>query len=187
MAAVPSDLLAARIHPLQSDTSPASLYWAAERVMTEAVAGTGVDLNAIIRSAHRSPLMQFVPGLGPRKASAALAVLAPAGRVLYRNQLLTRRAVTEKVYQNAAGFIRILPPGGASAVLYPSLHRKGKSRRGDNAVDDPAAYDPLDATRLHPEHIAFVLQARPLLLWQLYRMFTLSCTGVQRCGSGGWF
>ena len=43
--------------------------------MTEVTSEVGVDINALIRLPHVTPLLQFVPGLGPRKARALIGSL----------------------------------------------------------------------------------------------------------------
>ena len=44
--------------------------------MVTAVAQCGVDLNAAVAHPWRAPALQFVPGLGPRKAAVVLSNVA---------------------------------------------------------------------------------------------------------------
>ena len=76
--------------------------------------------------------LQFVAGLGPRKAEEIRRTLQVAGRVLTRNDLYsTIRAMDKKVFTNSAGFIRVRAIGQTSSELHP--------------------LEPLDNTRILPE------------------------------------
>jgi transcription elongation factor SPT6 len=56
--------------------------------MTTATSQVGIDLNAVASCAWLSTPLQFVPGLGPRKASALLrAVMRVGGFVESRAQV----------------------------------------------------------------------------------------------------
>jgi len=75
--------------------------------------------------------LQFVAGLGPRKAEVIRTALTMAGRVLTRNDLSsTIRAMEENVFNNCAGFLRVRGLGQTSLEL---PHQ-----------------EPLDNTRIHP-------------------------------------
>jgi transcription elongation factor SPT6 len=76
--------------------------------------------------------LQFVAGLGPRKAEEIRRTLQMVGRALTRDDLYsTIRAMDEKVFTNSAGFIRVRGIGQTSSDLRHS--------------------EPLDNTRIHPE------------------------------------
>jgi len=98
------------------------------RCLINVVNSVGVDINRVVQHKHASYLLQFVSGLGPRKAAGIISFI-------YRSSgLITVRAELESyleriVYTNCAGFIK---------VLYKYL--KGNE---DNEV--------LDSTRIHPE------------------------------------
>jgi len=75
--------------------------------------------------------LQFVAGLGPRKAEVIRTALAMAGRISTRNDLIsTIRAMEENVFNNCAGFVRVRGIGQTSSEL---------------------PQEPLDNTRIHPE------------------------------------
>ena len=74
-AASLSDYLSSyHLHPLQAEVAPSVLARSAERVMVEASCVVGVNLLEARRRPHQSPILQFIGGLGPRKASALLEV-----------------------------------------------------------------------------------------------------------------
>jgi transcriptional accessory protein Tex/SPT6 len=50
--------------------------------MVTAVAQAGFDVNAAAALPWRQPALQFVPGLGPRKAAVVVKAVARSGNVL---------------------------------------------------------------------------------------------------------
>jgi transcription elongation factor SPT6 len=68
----------------------------------------GVDLNRALQESSVSNLLQFVCGLGPRKAMAILKTLKQANhRVENRSQLVTVCHMAPTVFINCAGFLKI--------------------------------------------------------------------------------
>ncbi|KAJ2474519.1 Transcription elongation factor spt6 [Coemansia sp. RSA 2322] len=124
-AALGPALLKLRLHPAQRDVDQPALLAVIERALINVVAKTGVDVNDLAAHPHKQPLLQYVSGLGPRKAHAILSKIGPdPDRMLEsRNDLITRRLCTRYVFVNCASFLRIRP-----AVL-----------------------DLLDSTRIHPQ------------------------------------
>jgi transcription elongation factor SPT6 len=97
-------------------------------------AGSGVDINLAAQFPHRASTLQFVSGLGPRKAQAMLIKISnQGGRLDSRPDLIQNALCGANVYMNCASFIRI------------RHYHCVKRRRGD------AMYDVLDDTRIHPE------------------------------------
>ena len=115
------------LHPLQSLLSESSFLSAIETVALDYVASSGVYINEIMHREHLAVLLNFVPGLGPVKAHGLCEKIKQiaAGKLSMRGQLIGKRVLGHRVYDNAAGFIRI-----------PFEERES---------------DPLDSTRIHPE------------------------------------
>lgn len=68
----------------------------------------GVDVNAVVANTYSSNLLQFVCGLGPRKAAALIKLLKQTNqRLENRTQLVTACHMGPKVFINCAGFIKI--------------------------------------------------------------------------------
>lgn len=95
----------------------------------------GVDVSEAVTGSHGSWLVRaplaYVCGLGPVRARQLLRDISrrlPEGRLLRRTQL--SKLVPARVYANCASFLRICP------------QRKRPLGEGD----------PLDETRIHPEH-----------------------------------
>lgn len=150
------EILALRLHPMQQDVSSMALLAALERAFAHAVALTGVSLNQAIAHPHRSRTLQFVSGLGPRKASALIDLAKKDDGIVVsredtpsrsrgdydddvddrRSQYLSLQGLLKgqkHVFKNAAGFVKV--------EYY-------------NDVE----IDPLDETRVHPESYVFAWQ-----------------------------
>lgn len=92
----------------------------------------GIDINLAAMHDWLLDTLQFVAGLGPRKAEVIRKMLQMEGRVLTRNDLYsTIRVMEKRVFTNSAGFIRVRGIGQTSSDLPHS--------------------EPLDNTRIHPE------------------------------------
>ena len=146
MASSSKQPLGLPLHPQQGGVPQGILLRALERVMVECAANCGVDINSLVRTPHAEPLLQFVPGLGPRKAKALLETLqaqlraqpdaaavdaaqraAPAPLrgvatlwptpLVSRSALLAKRLMEQTVFNNAAPFLTIPDPALAGAPL----------------------------------------------------------------------
>ena len=105
----------------------------------------GVLINNAIRFKHMQGSLQFVAGLGPRKAKALFERLARRGKLSARRQLadfgVVGELIGDAVYRNCVGFVRILDTFGQ------------EEDDGDDA-GEVVAPDPLDDTRVHPLFLA---------------------------------
>ena len=143
------ELVALPLHPLQSFVRPKELLQAFERTLVDQVCRSGVDVNRALQYDHHFGKLQFVAGLGPRKAQAfRRAARSGAGAddregggygiVTSRRKMAAlfdtknhneKRGSESACFQNAAGFLRV---------------------RATGPLQD-AATNPLDDTRIHPE------------------------------------
>lgn len=126
------DLVSISFHHYQHLLPQDKVLKQLEAALVDFVSMTGVDINEAITDVSLANLLQYVPGLGPRKASQLLKVCnLNGGYVNTREDLLGvneyHPAMGLKVWTNAASF------------LYISY--------------DPAERDSeyLDNTRIHPE------------------------------------
>ncbi|XXG50559.1 hypothetical protein AAC387_Pa02g4549 [Persea americana] len=125
------EILSWKLSPLETFLNPDEKYEMVEQVMIDATNQVGVDINlAASHEWHFAPL-QFVSGLGPRKASALQRALVRAGVVFSRKEIPMNGIIKKKVFINAAGFMRVCRSGLATT----SSH----------------IIDLLDDTRIHPE------------------------------------
>ncbi|KAI8473488.1 MAG: hypothetical protein J3K34DRAFT_518962, partial [Monoraphidium minutum] len=133
------EVLSLRLHAMQDRVAPEDLARAVEKVMVTAMAQCGVDINAAAAHPWRQPALQFVPGLGPRKAGALIKAVARSGNVLESRLELREEAGEEggtrmlgpMVFNNAAPFIRV--------------------RAGEVAALANYEFDAQDDSRIHPE------------------------------------
>jgi transcription elongation factor SPT6 len=118
------------IHPMQRFLPKTRLLRQYERVLCEAVADVGVDVNMACTHDHLLGGLSFVAGMGPRKAANLKQNLARVGgAIASRKSILQKRLLGPIVYNNAAAFLRIRE---IELLANQFLH-------------------PLDNTRLHPD------------------------------------
>jgi transcription elongation factor SPT6 len=95
---------------------------------------SGVDINRCASNVQFSGTLQFVSGLGPRKAQAIISkIMRKGGKLSSRQDLILDQMCSGKIFINCASFIRI------------------KERHFDDKVKVMYTFDPLDDTRIHPE------------------------------------
>ncbi|CAN6843125.1 unnamed protein product [Brassica oleracea] len=124
------EILSWKLHPLENFLQVDEKYGMVEQVMVDITNQVGIDIN--LAASHDwfcSPL-QFISGLGPRKAASLQRSLVRAGSIFVRKDLIMH-GLGKKVFVNAAGFLRI--------------------RRSGLAASSSQFIDLLDDTRIHPE------------------------------------
>ncbi|KRX88353.1 Transcription elongation factor SPT6 [Trichinella pseudospiralis] len=102
------EILSLKFHPSQNMVSKEELIQRITEEFINRVSEVGVDVNRCIEHPYTAPLLQFVCGLGPRKASHLLKILTPEELHLEnRSKLVTHCRMGPKVFMNCAGFIKI--------------------------------------------------------------------------------
>lgn len=125
---------------------------ALRRSMVRSVCTVGVDLNRLMIHANLRPLLQYVGGLGVRKAEALCQAIAKSDDLVLssRLDLLGKELLGRNVFFSASGFLKIRDPdlakGGVSATDIRKRIKRERKRR-----NDISNYEPLDDTRMHPE------------------------------------
>mmetsp|Transcript_9073 Transcript_9073/g.33463 ORF Transcript_9073/g.33463 Transcript_9073/m.33463 type:complete len:1362 (-) Transcript_9073:4213-8298(-) len=122
------DLFYMKIHPLQDMLRRSQLSRWIEQAFIRVVGQVGVDLNRAAMHRHLQSTLQFVSGLGPRKADALIKAVISRGELHTREDL--KDAVEEHIFKNCSGFLRI--------------------QSTKNVEDEAAHFKPLDSTRVHP-------------------------------------
>lgn len=69
----------------------------------------GVDINRCIKHRHLSSPLQFIAGLGPRKAAALIDKIGHELGYLKMRRELFEHFLEKTVYINCIGFIKIHP------------------------------------------------------------------------------
>ncbi|TPX59333.1 hypothetical protein PhCBS80983_g02513 [Powellomyces hirtus] len=125
------DIQNLKLHHLQREISEEKYKWACQKAFINIVNSVGVDINLAAQHPHKSATLQFVAGLGPRKAQAFLSKLSRGSqRFEARAQLIRKSMCGKRVFMNCASFIRV---------------------RARNFAQFEANLDVLDDTRIHPE------------------------------------
>eukprot|EP00761_Pharyngomonas_kirbyi_P013840 gb/GECH01013869.1/.p1 GENE.gb/GECH01013869.1/~~gb/GECH01013869.1/.p1 ORF type:complete len:1508 (+),score=339.15 gb/GECH01013869.1/:1-4524(+) len=127
------DVLNLQLHPLQGMLPSSHLQRTLEWEMVDMVCAVGVDINHVVNHQHAMGMLQFVSGLGPRKAAqmrSLITGIGSQGHVRSRVEL-GKLLNSPRIADNCLGFIRVV------------------SSQDDH---DSMAFDPLDNTRIHPKH-----------------------------------
>jgi transcription elongation factor SPT6 len=126
------EVLSLRLHPMQSILNSEEVYEAIEYVMWMVTNQVGIDINLAASNDWLFAPLQFIAGLGPRKAGTIQRAIQSVGRLRTRKELYAGlRLMGMKVFINSAGFIRVCGSG--------------------QAASGTPTWDPLDNTRIHPE------------------------------------
>ena len=76
LASSPDDeIFALKMHPLQDSLSKERLKECLELELVTRVNDVGVDVNFVLNNPHAASMLNYVCGLGPRKAAALLKVI----------------------------------------------------------------------------------------------------------------
>ncbi|EEE64215.1 transcription elongation factor SPT6 homolog isoform X2 [Oryza sativa Japonica Group] len=126
------EILSWKLHPLEQFLTPDEKYEVVEQIMVDATNQIGFDVNLAASHEWHFSTLQFVAGLGPRKASALQKELLREGSIFSRKDLV--KPLGRKVFMNASGFLRVRRSGGAAASAQ--------------------IIDLLEDTRIHPESYA---------------------------------
>ncbi|KAF8410946.1 hypothetical protein HHK36_003483 [Tetracentron sinense] len=124
------EILSWKIGSLEHFLTPDEKYGMVEQVMVDATNQVGIDINLATSHEWLFAPLQFVSGLGPRKAASLQRSLVRAGAIFTRKDL-TAHGLVKKVFINACGFVRV--------------------RRSGLVATSSQVIDLLDDTRIHPE------------------------------------
>ncbi|KAA8517882.1 hypothetical protein F0562_015329 [Nyssa sinensis] len=125
------EILSWKLSSLESFLTPDEKYVMVEQVMVDVTNQVGLDINLAASHEWIFAPLQFISGLGPRKAASLQRSLVRAGAIFTRKDLLTAHGLGKKVFVNAVGFLRV--------------------RRSGLAASSSQFIDLLDDTRIHPE------------------------------------
>jgi len=120
------ELMCINMHHQQKLIDPYVLVKHLHRELIDTVNAKGCDINDVANHRFRGGQLQFVGGLGPRKAAALRqAILQKGGGSLRkREELITKNILGACVFQNVAGFLLV-----ANLADYGTSHRSlGESR-----------------------------------------------------------
>ncbi|KEP61287.1 UNVERIFIED_CONTAM: transcription elongation factor SPT6 [Hammondia hammondi] len=160
-----NSLLQLRLHPLQKLVPSDRLQSALERVLLTSVGKVGVELKRALRGSTAAlggnptaALLQFVPGLGPRKVARLLGMFKTS-TLLMRSQLCTPNDGSTSDSDGGRGDLDdFYPPHSQSEKRHAQPVGLGRKvymncvsfLRLKNKTSDPESVDALDDTRIHP-------------------------------------
>jgi transcription elongation factor SPT6 len=125
------EILLIKFHPLQDLIDREQLLSMIEKLFISRTNEVGVDLNRCITYPHTSNVLQFVCGLGPRKATHLIKYFKQNNLQLEnRTFLVVNYQMGKCVFSNCAGFIKI---------------NTDAMKQSDSYIEI------LDSTRIHPE------------------------------------
>lgn len=125
------EILSWKLSPFESFLNPDDKFGMVEQVMVDVTNQVGLDINLAISHEWLFSPLQFISGLGPRKAASLQRSLVKASAIYTRKDFLTEHKLGKKVFVNAVGFLRV--------------------RRSGLASSSSQFIDLLDDTRIHPE------------------------------------
>ncbi|ODQ64228.1 hypothetical protein NADFUDRAFT_83784 [Nadsonia fulvescens var. elongata DSM 6958] len=130
-AALGSEISGIPIHAYQHLLPEDLFKTAADSCFVDMVNLVGVDINDAVRDTYISNLLQYISGLGPRKASSMLqGIQSHGGSLSNRTELVTEGITGRNIFINCASFLKI-------------PYDKHTLNKEDTEM--------LDATRIHPE------------------------------------
>ena len=125
-----NNCLSIPLHPLQKMVNKNKLADALEMESIKVTNGVGIEINKAYEFSHLRGMLQFISGLGPRKASYLMDRLLILKGLQMRMQLLTNALIGKKIFINCSAFFKIKTQPDTS---------------------DSKRYNLLDMTRIHPE------------------------------------
>lgn len=128
-------LLYLNFQPLQSNLNKKALKDKFETVILEIVNKKGVDINDCVRHVHKASQLQFISGLGPRKANKLIEQIRISRRPVKKKAEMLGKFLEKNVYNNAIAFLII------NSRISPKT----------NFESDKDEYFWLDFTRIHPD------------------------------------
>ncbi|KAK9462225.1 SH2 domain-containing protein [Lipomyces oligophaga] len=136
-AAMKQDIVSIQFNRLQTLVPEELLREMLDTAFIDTVGMVGVEVNEALKVPYVANLLQFVSGLGPRKASGMLKAIAgsPDGHLQSRYDLVTRHIAGKNIFMNCASFL-----------IIPWEEQGTRSSMYRNEMTDI-----LDSTRIHPE------------------------------------
>ncbi|GAB2282371.1 hypothetical protein Dimus_016917 [Dionaea muscipula] len=124
------EILSWKLNPLEKFLAADEKYEVIEQIMVDVTNQVGLDLNLAISHEWLFAPLQFISGLGPRKAAYLQKSLVRDSAISSRKDLYEDHCLGNNIFENASGFMRV--------------------RRSGLAADGSRSFDLLDDTRIHP-------------------------------------
>ncbi|KAB2010238.1 hypothetical protein ES319_D10G224600v1 [Gossypium barbadense] len=125
------EILSWKLNPMENFLTADEKYGMIEQVLVDVTNQVGLDANLAASHEWLFAPLQFISGLGPRKAASLQRSLVRVGTIFTRKDFLSAHGLDKKVFVNAVAFLRV--------------------RRSGLAANSSQFIDLLDDTRIHPE------------------------------------
>ena len=147
------------LHPMMAQLPEDLLVRGLVSELVDCACRLGIQVTDIMRHAHRSHMLQFVPGLGPRKAASLMRALqsraANQRPIEARRELKDEELLGPTVWHNAAGFLVFdtarqhephKPPGLEGCRIHPEEYDHAQKICFDGVYDEDAEPEETEET-----------------------------------------
>ncbi|MBA0867759.1 hypothetical protein Goshw_003738 [Gossypium schwendimanii] len=125
------EILSWKLNPMENFLTADEKYSMIEQVLVDVANQVGLDVNLAASHEWLFAPLQFISGIGSRKAASLQRSLVRVGTIFSRKDFLQAHGLGKKVFVNAVAFLRV--------------------RRSGLAANSSQFIDLLDDTRIHPE------------------------------------
>ncbi|KAA3478359.1 transcription elongation factor SPT6-like [Gossypium australe] len=125
------EILSWKLNPMENFLTADEKYSIIEQVLVDVTNQVGLDVNLAASHEWLFAPLQFISGIGSRKAASLQRSLVRVGTIFSRKDFLQVHGLGKKVFVNAVAFLRV--------------------RRSGLAANSSQFIDLLDDTRIHPE------------------------------------
>jgi transcription elongation factor SPT6 len=131
--------LSLNLHPMQRHVHQGKLVDALEEMNIKVVNRIGIDINLLVEHEHWHNQLQFLSGLGPRKAMIYIQKMKVMRKSIPSRAALYSEGILGKLcFLSSSGFIKV--------------------RNTSDKKADSYQYNSLDQTRIHPRNYESVYQ-----------------------------
>ncbi|KAF9433439.1 Transcription elongation factor spt6 [Entomortierella beljakovae] len=124
-AALGRDLVNIRQHPLQHLVGEDRLRELLDRALINIINAVGIDFNGVVESPYKGHMLQYICGLGPRKAQSLIKSIEADqhnGSLDKRGDLVLRKLLTWNIFMNCCSFLRVHTNYGGDVLDETRIH-----------------------------------------------------------------
>ncbi|KAF9917029.1 Transcription elongation factor spt6 [Lobosporangium transversale] len=137
-AALGRDLINIRQHPLQHLVGEDRLRELLDRALINIINAVGIDFNAVVDSPYKAHMLQYICGLGPRKAQSLIKSIEADqhnGSLDKRGDLVFRKLLTWNIFMNCCSFLRVQTNYGGDVLDETRIHSEDYNLARKMAAD----------------------------------------------------
>ncbi|KAI1316773.1 Transcription elongation factor spt6 [Mortierella claussenii] len=159
-AALGRDLINIRQHPLQHLVGEDRLRELLDRALINVINAVGIDFNAVVESPYKAHMLQYICGLGPRKAQSLIRSIEADqhnGSLDKRGDLVFRELLTWNIFMNCCSFLRVHTSYNGDVLDETRIHSEDYSLARKMAADaleiDEEALEEYENASQHVEEL----------------------------------